>query len=164
MNKKKTPSLYEWMGGAEVVEKLVTTFYKFTLDDLLLRPLFEHMPAAHIHNVSLWIGEVFRGPKAYSKKFGNDTAHPHMMTRHLNIQITEEQRKRWMALMIKAADEVGLPEDPEFRSAFVGYLEWGTRIAKIMSQPDIKVPERDPMPHWGWGEQKPVLSSSDQEQ
>jgi len=28
-------------------------------------------------------------------------------------------------------DEVGLPSDPEFRSAFVAYLEWGHRLAVI---------------------------------
>lgn len=28
---------------------------------------------------------------------------------------------------------MGLKSDPEFRSAFVGYIEWGTRIAVINS-------------------------------
>ena len=122
MASHKTPTLYEWMGGTRVIVRLVTVFYQKTLADPLLKPFFEHMPAAHIHNVALWFGEIFGGPKAYSEEFGQTTAHPHMMSRHLGLNITEEQRKRWTELMIEAADEIGLPTDPEFRSAFVGYL------------------------------------------
>ena len=32
-----------------------------------------------------------------------------------------------------------LPDDPEFRSAFVAYAEWGTRFAMHNSQPDAEV-------------------------
>ncbi|HKE94834.1 MAG TPA: hypothetical protein VKB34_11040, partial [Povalibacter sp.] len=46
----------------------------------------------------------------------------------------------------------GLPADPEFRSAFVGYIEWGSRIAVINSQPGAAVDEHAAMPVWGWGE------------
>ena len=55
--------------------------------------------------------------------------------------------------MTETADDVGLPDDPEFRSAFVGYLEWGTRLAVINSNEDEITMNRDePMPKWGWGE------------
>ena len=37
--------------------------------------------------------------------------------------------------MSLAADDAGLPDDPEFRAALVGYLEWGTRLAMHNSQP-----------------------------
>ena len=63
----------------------------------------------------------------------------------------------WRSLRLggaTAADEAGLPDDPEFRSAFVGYIEWGTRLAVINSQPGAPDPEPAPMPHWGWGETK----------
>ena len=35
-----------------------------------------------------------------------------------------------------AADVAGLPDDPEFRAALMGYAEWGTRLAVQNSQPD----------------------------
>jgi hemoglobin len=54
--------------------------------------------------------------------------------------------------MCQCADEAGLPSDPEFRSAFVAYLEWGTRIAVINSQPGTGVDPSGAMPRWGWGE------------
>jgi hemoglobin len=84
-----------------------------------------------------------------------------MMSRHLGLNITEQQRIRWVETMFKSADEAGFPTDPEFLSAFVAYMEWGTRIALIMSQPGKEVPEKSPMPKLGWGEVKPFISASD---
>lgn len=57
-----------------------------------------------------------------------------------------------MELLLKTADELKLPDDPEFRSAFLAYLEWGTRIAVINSNLDsIDEPPDIPMLKWGWG-------------
>jgi hemoglobin len=54
---------------------------------------------------------------------------------------------------METADEIELPDDPEFRSAFVAYLEWGTRIAVLNSNAEgVSVSETEPMPKWGWGE------------
>jgi hemoglobin len=36
--------------------------------------------------------------------------------------------------MSRAADDAGLPDDPDFRSAFMAYVEWGTRLAFGNSQ------------------------------
>lgn len=49
--------------------------------------------------------------------------------------------------MSLAADDAGLPDDPEFRSALVGYLEWGTRLAVHNSQAGADVPAHAPVPH-----------------
>lgn len=35
---------------------------------------------------------------------------------------------------------------------FLAYLEWGTRLAVLNSQPGATVVEDAPMPKWGWGE------------
>jgi hemoglobin len=79
---------------------------------------------------------------------------------HLNLRIRPEQRTRWVVLLAETADEVGLPDDPEFRSAFVAYLEWGSRIALANSQPGATPPETAPVPHWGWGEAPPYQPGS----
>ena len=146
------PTLYEWAGGAEALERLTERFYVKVKADPLLEPLFAAMPADHPHHVALWLGEVFRGPEAYSAEFGG---YPRMVRHHLNKHIQPEQRSRWVALLAETADEVGLPDDPEFRSAFVAYLEWGSRIALANSQPGATPPPSAPMPHWGWGEAPP---------
>jgi hemoglobin len=74
-----------------------------------------------------------------------------MLSHHLNLGITAEQRFRFASLMSRAADDAGLPDDPEFRAALVGYLEWGTRLAMANSQPGAPVVEHAPVPRWGWG-------------
>jgi hemoglobin len=53
--------------------------------------------------------------------------------------------------MSVAADDAGLPADPEFRAALVGYLEWDTRLAMHNSQPGADVVQQAPVPRWGWG-------------
>ena len=75
-----------------------------------------------------------------------------MIRAHLDRHLTEAQRRRWFDLLLSTADEVALPNDPEFRSALVGYLEWGSRLAVLNSQPGTKVEQNSPMPRWGWGE------------
>jgi hemoglobin len=57
--------------------------------------------------------------------------------------------------MSLAADDAGLPDDPEFRSGLVAYLEWGTRLAFVNSQDDADTVEHAPVPRWGWGEAPP---------
>jgi hemoglobin len=116
--------------------------------DPLLAPVFGAMSAEHANHVAHFIAEVFGGPPAYSEREGG---HPHMIRRHLGRNLTEAQRRRWFDLMLDCADAAGLPADPEFRSAFVAYLEWGSRLALVNSQPGAQVDEQAPMPRWGWG-------------
>jgi truncated hemoglobin YjbI len=142
------PTLYEWAGGTEAFIKLTEAFYRMVRADDLLAPLFAGMDPEHAHYVAVWLAEVFGGPADYTRDRGG---YPHMVTRHIGKAISEPQRRRWVNLMLDAADEVGLPDDPEFRAAFVGYLEWGTRIARHNSQPGADVFRQAPVPHWGWG-------------
>jgi hypothetical protein len=52
--------------------------------------------------------------------------------------------------MYQSADDAGLPADPEFRAAFAGYIEWGSRIALENSQPSARPPAHLPVPRWWW--------------
>jgi hemoglobin len=148
---KAVPTLYEWIGGKEVVERLFGVFYARVPNDPLLAPVFSAMSPEHVAHVASFVAEVFGGPKAYSERHGG---HPNMIRRHVGRALTEAQRARWMQLLLQCADELGVPSDPEFRSALVGYLEWGTRLAVMNSQPGADVTGEAPMPKWGWGEVK----------
>ena len=71
---------------------------------------------------------------------------------------TEEQRARWVALAIRAADEAVLPADPQFRAALTSYLEWTSRAGDATP------------PAWDWGpagppaeESAPASTADDQE-
>ena len=156
MTDETVPTLFTWAGGGDAIGRLVRTFYGLTLEDDLLRPLFEHMSDLHVHYVALWFGEILGGPPAYSDVHGAQESHARMIRKHLNLGITEDQRTRWIALMLRAADLEGLPDDPEFRSAFVAYLEWGTRMGFVFAG-GVPVPDASPMPVWGWGERPPYV-------
>src|SRR6266540_1770956 len=73
-----------------------------------------------------------------------------MVGQHLNKALSEQQRARWVQLITKSADDAGLPQDTEFRAAFVAYLEWGSRIAKENSTPGVTPPPEMPVPRWWW--------------
>ena len=157
MTLKNPPTLYEWAGGMVKFDALTEAFYRKVKADELLAPVFAQMDAHHPQYVARFIAEVFGGPGEYSKERGG---HAHMIRQHLDRHLSEPLRKRWVSLLIETADEVDLPDDPEFRSAFIGYIEWGTRIAVINSQPGVKPDADQPMPQWGWGEVKgPYIES-----
>jgi hemoglobin len=146
-----TPTLYDWLGGMPVLEKLTATFYSRVPADRILGPIFARMSPDHPKHVAEFLGEVFGGPATYSGERGG---HANMIRHHLSRSLTHEQRRRWIELLLICGDEIGLPDDPEFRSALVAYLEWGTRLAVLNSQPGANVTEDAPMPRWGWGEVK----------
>ena len=148
------PTLYEWAGGAPALSRLTAAFYERVRADPILAPVFAAMPDDHPEHVAIWLGEVFGGPKRYTEEHGG---YPHMLAKHRDRALTEEQRRRWTHLIALAADDAGLPSDPEFRSAFVAYVEWGSRLALANSQPGSDPPLAAPVPHWGWGEAPPYL-------
>jgi hemoglobin len=144
-----TPSLYEWAGERPAFERLLNAFYDRVERDDLLSPLFPGgVSAEHREHVTTWWCEVFGGADEYTRKLGG---YEHMLGKHRGLRITPEQRLRFATLMSVAADDAGLPDDPEFRAAFMGYVEWATRLALHNSQPDAEVVKQAPVPRWGWG-------------
>jgi hemoglobin len=146
---KKVPTLFEWMGGQAALEQLMNLFYDKVRKDALIGPIFKHMSAEHPQHVARFVAEVLGGPKTYSLEHGG---HPAMIEHHLQRHLTGAQRSRWMQLLLESADDLSIPDDPEFRSSFVAYLEWGSRLAVINSQEGATVNINAPMPQWGWGE------------
>jgi hemoglobin len=157
MPQDSVPSLYEWLGGSVALNTLTDHFYRHVKKDALLGAVFAHMGDHHPAHVAAFLGEVLGGPPAYSESHGG---HAHMVQQHLGRHLSQEQRRRWVALLLETADELGMPDDPEFRSALVGYLEWGSRLAVINSQPGAAVDPHQPMPKWGWGEVKGPYTGS----
>jgi hemoglobin len=153
MTAAQIPTLYEWVGGIERIEALFKAFYERVPADPILAPVFAKMAPEHFETVARFVSEVLGGPRLYS----GDGSHSHstMVAKHLNRHLTQEQRRRWITVLLETADELGLPDDPEFRSALIGYLEWGSRLAVINSAATDNPIERDaPMLRWGWGEVK----------
>ena len=143
------PTIFEWAGGRDSFHRLINAFYDRVERDDLLSPFFPGgVRVAHREHVTDWWAEVMGGPPTYTEQHGG---YESMLAHHRDLGITPEQRFRFASLMSLAADDAGLPADPEFRAALIGYLEWGTRLAMANSQPDANAVEHAPVPRWGWG-------------
>ena len=148
-----TPTLFEWAGGSTAIRRMIDCFYDRVERDDLLGPLFPGgVSEEHRANVTLWWSEVFGGPARYTQELDG---YERMLSHHRNLGITADQRRQFVTLMSLGADDAELPDDPEFRSALLAYLEWGTRLAMHNSGVGEDVVERAPVPRWGWGEVPP---------
>jgi hemoglobin len=154
-----TPTIYEWGGGRDAFARWLNRFYdRVEQDAPEIAALFGGtVSEAHRVHVTDWWCEVMGGPAVYSERRGG---YEHMLGRHHNLAITPDQRIDFVTLLSRAADDVGLPGDPEFRAALMGYAEWGTRLAVHNSQPGAEVAEHAPVPRWGWGVAPPYMPGS----
>ena len=145
-----TPTIYDWGGGREGFERWLNRFYDLIEAEAPeIAALFGGaVSATHRMHVTDWWAEVMGGPATYTDERGG---YEHMLAMHRDLAITPEQRLLFVTLISRAADEAGLPADPEFRSALIGYAEWGSRLAMHNSQPGAEVAEHAPVPRWGWG-------------
>ncbi len=147
---EEPPTIYEWAGGRDAFARWLNRFYDLVeLEAPDIAALFGgKVGEAHRVHVTDWWAEVMGGPAAYTEGRGG---YEHMLGRHRNLGITPEMRLAFVTLLSRAADDVGLPSDPEFRAAIMGYAEWGTRLALHNSQPGAQTVAHAPVPRWGWG-------------
>ena len=80
-----------------------------------------------------------------------------MVTKHLGLGIAEEQRARWAQLIGLAADDAGLPADPEFRSAFMAYVRWAPGSRSPTRSPVRSRPNRLRFRGGAGGKRRPTL-------
>ena len=155
MTADDVPTLAAWAGGPVALRRLIDAFYDRVELDPLLAPFFPGgVTEEHRHHVAAWWTEVLGGPDLYTRELGG---YARMLAHHRDLAITADQRLRFATTMSQAADDAGLPDDPEFRAALVGYLEWGTRLAVENSRPGSRPPPRAPVPRWGWGVAPPYV-------
>ncbi|WP_406131376.1 group II truncated hemoglobin [Streptomyces sp. NBC_00989] len=145
---ERAATLYEAMGGMDALRRLSNTFYDGVLADPLLAPVFADFTRAHIEHVALWLAEVFGGPADFTAEHGG---HQGLLRVHLGLSITEEQRTRWMELMIDAVGKE-LPKDERLCRRVLEYFDWGTRIARDVSAGPVgqDLGEPGPTPRWSW--------------
>ncbi|GJM37290.1 MAG: globin [Acidimicrobiales bacterium] len=148
-----TPTLYEWAGGLPAIRAMIDAFYDRVERSELFDNLFPGgVTDEHREFVTAWWAEVFGGPTRYTDELGG---YENMLAHHRDLEISREQRAAFVSTMSLGADDAGLPEDPEFRSALLAYLEWGTRLALENAAPGAAPVEHAPVPRWGWGEAPP---------
>jgi hemoglobin len=146
----RAPSIYEWAGGRDAFARWLNRFYDLIEAEAPdIAALFGgKVSKEHRVHVTDWWTEVMGGPPAYTERRGG---YEQMLARHHDLAITPEQRLAFVTLLSRAADDVQLPADPEFRAAIMGYAEWGSRLAVHNSQIGAQTVPHAPVPHWGWG-------------
>ena len=143
------PSLYEHAGGEDALHRLEDTFYSRVLSDPLLQPLFGAGQPHHVDHLTAFTAELFGGPDRFTRELGG---FGHLIDVHRHLNITEEQRRRFVELYMAALDEAGLPDDEPFREAVLSHVEFGSRVAMQNSHAetdDQLHPLRD-VPRWTW--------------
>jgi len=142
------PTLYEHAGGEEALHGLEERFYSKVLADPLLRPLFGKGEPHHVDHLTWFTAESFGGPDRFTRELGFD----HLIEVHRNLEITDEQRERFIELYMEALDEVGLPEDDAFREAVHSHIEFGARVAQQNShaKSDADLYPLHEVPRWTW--------------
>ncbi|EXX84667.1 globin [Paenibacillus darwinianus] len=100
-------TIYDAIGGAPAVRRLVEAFYPRVQADPLLSPLFPQDITPVLEKQYLFLTQFFGGPTLYSDQNG----HPMMRARHLPFPITKQHAEAWLGCMRGALAECGLPEE-----------------------------------------------------
>jgi hemoglobin len=67
--------------------------------------------------------------------------------------------RRFVDCFVNAADDAGLPADPEFRAALRAYMEWAVEEMLAYPAPDAVVPAGLATPRWSWDGLQPGAPS-----
>jgi hemoglobin len=122
---QKSPSIYDLLGGADAVRRLVDRFY-----DLMdsahayagIRALHPADLAGSREKLYLFLCGWLGGPQLYVARHG----HPRLRARHLPFAIGIAERDAWMACMKQAMADMGV--EPALRAhlteAFFGTADF----------------------------------------
>ena len=125
-------TMLEHIGGRERLKAFVDHFHHSVLADALLGALFARGKPTHSAHLLAFFEEVMGGRQVYTQRHNGVEG---LFDAHANLSITDAQRRRFVALMLEAADAVGLPDDERFRSAFARRIEAGSMFSMTLSQP-----------------------------
>jgi hemoglobin len=64
--------------------------------------------------------------------------------------------ERFVTCFVAAADDAGLPADPELRAALRSYMEWATAEVMSYQAADSVVPPGRAAPRWSWDGLQPA--------
>jgi hemoglobin len=141
-------SIFEFAGGSPAFLALATAFHERCLADQVLAHPFSHPGnPQHVERLADYWSEVFGGPRIYSASFGGHSA---MLDIHAGQGAEEELGARFVSCFVQAADDAGLPSDPELRAVLRDYMDWAVDDVMSYSPSGSSVPPGLPIPRWGW--------------
>jgi hemoglobin len=143
------PSLYDFAGGDAALLALARAHHQRCLDDPELNHPFSHagQHPQHVERLAAYWAEVLGGPAAYSTGCGDQRR---LLMMHAGNGDMSDLGRRFVRCFVEAMDDVGLPDDPEFRAAMRAYMEWAMADVLRYGPPDAVVPDTRALPRWSW--------------
>ncbi|HEX4832193.1 MAG TPA: group II truncated hemoglobin [Trebonia sp.] len=144
------PTLYEFAGGSLAFQRLAVAHHARCLDDLELNHPFSHpgQNPRHAERLAAYWAQVMGGPADYSGRWGGDE--PALVRMHAGTGDMSDLARRFVDCFVLAADDAGLPADPEFRAALRAYMEWAVQDVALSHPDDTDVPADLAIPRWTW--------------
>jgi len=137
-------TMLEHLGGRTKLKEFLHAFHAAVLADPLLSEMFARGKPTHMAHLTTFFEEVMGGRQGYTERLGGVAS---LFDAHARLGITEEQRQRFVDLLMTAADEVRLPDDARFRQSLRTRIDAGSKVSTILSQPGAQ--RLDPWPPVG---------------
>jgi hemoglobin len=141
-------SLYHHAGGEKALHRLEEIFYEKALADPILKTLFSERVPTHVDHLTWFTAESFGGPDRFTRELGFQ----HIIDVHRHLEITDEQRDRFVTLYLESLDQAGLPDDEPFVQAVRSHVEFGAEVAHQNSwaETDEDLHPIRAVPRWHW--------------
>ena len=148
------PTLFDFAGGEPAFLALATAHHARCLADPELNHPFSHgdLHPQHVQRLAAYWAEVMGGPPRYSTIPADQSFLLHL---HSGNGDMGDLGQRFLECFVAAADDAGLPDDPEFRAALRAYMTWAVDDVLAYSAEGSAVPPGVPLPRWSWEGRKP---------
>jgi hemoglobin len=143
------PTLFEFAGGEPAFLALATAHHARCLADPELdHPFSKHdQHPQHVERLGAYWAEVMGGPPRYSRDCGTQSG---LQLMHAGNGDMSDLGRRFVDCFVAAADDAGLPADPQFRAALRDYMQWAVADVLAYSPEGSTVPAGLAVPHWSW--------------
>jgi hemoglobin len=149
------PTLYEFAGGDPAFRALAAAHHERCLADPELNHPFSKpdQHPQHVERLAWYWAEVLGGPPRFSAECSDHSA---MLRMHAGNGDVSDLGRRFVTCFVQAADDAGLPADPEFRAALRSYMEWAVAEVLAYPGPPGEVPAGLTVPRWSWTGLQPL--------
>jgi hemoglobin len=143
------PTLFEFAGGEPAFLALAAAHHARCLADPELNHPFskQDQHPQHVERLAAYWAEVMGGPPRYSRDCGSQSGLQRM---HAGNGDMSDLGRRFVDCFVLAADDAGLPADPQFRGALRDYMQWAVADVLAYSPEGSTVPAGLAVPHWSW--------------
>ncbi len=122
-NDRVVQSVYEAASGDAGLLRLAKAWHARVMADEVVSHAFSHgFHPEHSERLAAYWAEALGGPRAYSERYGDETA---VVRMHSGNGPHEEMDRRAIACFDQALEDVGLTDEP-LRQVLYEYFAWAT--------------------------------------